>query len=42
MTYNSVIYVIGHIYTSTTHASADFFALQPSVTSDATDYCTKR
>jgi len=32
-----VLYVIGQIYTSTTHASADFFALQSSVTSDATD-----
>jgi len=33
-----VLYVIGQIYRSTTHASADFFALQSSVTSDATDY----
>jgi len=28
----------GQIYTSTTHPSADFFALQSSVTPDATDY----
>jgi len=33
-----VLYVIGHIYTSATHASADFFAFQSRVTCDATDY----
>jgi len=33
-----VLYVIRQIFTSTTHASADFCALQSSVISDATDY----
>jgi len=33
-----VLYVIGQIYTSTTHASVDFFAIQSSVRSDATVY----
>jgi len=35
---NDMLYVIGQICTSTTHAFADFFALQASVRSDATDY----
>jgi len=33
-----VLYVIGQVYTSTTHASGDFFAIQSSVRSDAADY----
>ena len=48
MTYNTlyqrhvtrVVYVIGQIYTSTTHASADFFALQSNVTSVTPNHIT--